>query len=497
MHLSSLTLTNIRQFEHRTFKFESGFNLLVGENGAGKTTVLRGLHAALGGSQHMGRRPRLEDDDIRLHTRHSTVTAEIQSANDVTEEFHFRKRLGERSERSPSRAERPLVLLYASNEATCSAMKVRQAKRIRNSEKDSSRRDEEFLYEMEREMGFPPRRSTSQERRFGDSRSVRDFVGRMLSSFSHDFQDFYWRFEPYDCSLLLPAGAEKEQSLDDEAQRQAKAYAMRFFQEGWARRRDNPFNWPDQSKVVLSPEPSERRPEERALPELREIWRYWEDVKVLAGVQGLLRSCSLEVKLSPRIMVRREIGPLSLRQLSDGEQRLFSLFVDIARQLLNRNPRDRIGSGEAIVMIDEIDVHLHPKWQRRIVPALQSLFPHCQFIATTHSPFVIQATDRQNITPVDSAYQNVLFDGGNSIEDIAEGIQGVPVPQRSIRAEKLSAAAEQYFKLLKQLDARKQSVDPADLVAAERRYREASEPFTSDPAVHALLKVQLMEGGRR
>ena len=161
--------------------------------------------------------------------------------------------------------------------------------------------------------------------------------------------------------------------------------------------------------------------------------------------------------------------------------------------MINR-PSDAFGEGEAIILIDEIDVHLHPKWQRRIVPALELLFPNCQFIATTHSPFVIQAAGRQRIKFIEPHSSVAFLDGGNSLEDIVEDIQGISQPQRSVRAERLSDAAKRYFTLLEIQATGEQQVDPAELRAAESFYRNASEPFTSDPAVHALLQVLLVAG---
>ncbi|KPW60133.1 Uncharacterized protein ALO82_03354 [Pseudomonas syringae pv. broussonetiae] len=138
-----------------------------------------------------------------------------------------------------------------------------------------------------------------------------------------------------------------------------------------------------------------------------------------------------------------------------------------------------------------------PKWQRRIVPALEDLFPNCQFIATTHSPFVIQAAGRQRITFIEPHSSARLLDGGNSLEDIAEDIQGISQPQRSVRAEILGTAAKRYFTLLELKAVDAQQVAPAELRDAEKSYRDASEPFTSDPAVHALLKVLMMEGNEQ
>lgn len=485
MHLHSLTLTNVRQFDQRTFEFQPGFNLLVGENGAGKTTILRGLLAAMGSTRQMGKRPRLEDSDIRLRANLAEIRAEIFHSDGRPKVFQFQKALWEPAKRSAHRGKLPLILLYSSSEAICSAMKVKTTKRTQGSENDSFRRGEEFLYASEMEL--PQTTVAANERRFGNSQSVRNFVSRIIATFSPNMGDFYWRFEPYDCSLVFAENPEKL-ILDAEVQKQIRSSVMRFFEEEmkWRKR---PFSWPDQAKVILTPNGLERKRSRKDLPDLNEIWK---NIKVPSSVHKSLSYCSLEVRLTPRIMLEREIGTLSLNQLSDGEQRLFSLFVDIARQLSINNPDDTIGKGEAIILIDEIDVHLHPKWQRKIVPALEDLFPNCQFIATTHSPFVIQATRREQITSI-SPGSSTVVSGGNSIEDIVEEIQGVSVPQRSVRAETLSNAAKRYFSLLELRASDKRKVKLAKLQEAELSYREASEPFTTDPSIHALLKVMAME----
>ncbi len=482
MHLQRLTLTNIRQFASQTFEFRPGFNLLVGENGAGKTTILRSLLAMLGSAQQMGRRPRLEDEDIRLRARHAEVRITIHSTYQGVEEFQFQKTLWEPARRSVRQEKLPLTLHYSSNEAICAAMRMKRTKRIRDVGNDSFQHGEEFLYMSERD--FSQEVAIDTEGQFGNSRSVRKFVNRVLFTFSPEMSEFYWRFEPYDCSIV-PIKSAKKMPLTAEVQRLALAVAMRYFDIGLTRRK-RPFDWPDQAKIVLTPNDSERKRSDRNLPYLRDIW---ESMKISSADREFLLSCSLEVKLTPRIMIRRETGALRLNQLSDGEQRLFSLFVDIARQLSINNPKYELGTGEAIVLIDEIDVHLHPKWQRLIVPALEDLFPNCQFIATTHSPFVIQATHRELITTIGTRLPNTSIDGGNSIEDIAEEIQGVSVPQRSVRAEILNKTAKRYFTLLERQAGNSRQVTRAELLDAEQDYREASEPFTSDPAVHALLKV--------
>lgn len=86
--------------------------------------------------------------------------------------------------------------------------------------------------------------------------------------------------------------------------------------------------------------------------------------------------------------------------LSDGERSFICLFADIARRMCLLNPQfgDKvIEETEGIVLIDELDVHLHPAWQRKIVKGLQAAFPKVQFIVTTHSPQILSEVSPQNI----------------------------------------------------------------------------------------------------
>ncbi len=150
--------------------------------------------------------------------------------------------------------------------------------------------------------------------------------------------------------------------------------------------------WGSRRKVVyrsngLPIKEEKRIPSLHSIPEIfrRIANRFKIDPKQMEAI-------TVELRLCPRITVAGAEGPLLLNQLSEGEKRLFSMIVDIARQL-SRKPdgwKD-IESAPGIVIIDEIDCHLHPKWQRMIVKALEDLFGGCQIIATTHSPFIIQA----------------------------------------------------------------------------------------------------------
>jgi predicted ATP-binding protein involved in virulence len=88
-----------------------------------------------------------------------------------------------------------------------------------------------------------------------------------------------------------------------------------------------------------------------------------------------------------------------LEQLSEGEKMLLMLVTDLARRLSIANPGLGVEAlhGKGIVLIDEIDLHLHPQWQRMVIPSLMRTFPNCQFIVTTHSPQVLSKVKRENV----------------------------------------------------------------------------------------------------
>lgn len=108
---------------------------------------------------------------------------------------------------------------------------------------------------------------------------------------------------------------------------------------------------------------------------------------------------NLRVRRSPlRMTITKQGEELIVNQLSDGEKCLLAMVGDLARRLAIANPglSDPL-EGSGVVLIDEIELHLHPKWQREIIPALTRTFPNCQFIVTTHSPQVISEVKPEGI----------------------------------------------------------------------------------------------------
>jgi predicted ATP-binding protein involved in virulence len=102
---------------------------------------------------------------------------------------------------------------------------------------------------------------------------------------------------------------------------------------------------------------------------------------------------------APQLSIDRGRTTIPVRQLSDGERGTLALVLDLTRRLSQANTQlaDPAAQASAVVLIDEIDLHLHPKWQRQIVHNLTTAFPRCQFIATTHSPQVIGEVEHHRI----------------------------------------------------------------------------------------------------
>ena len=99
----------------------------------------------------------------------------------------------------------------------------------------------------------------------------------------------------------------------------------------------------------------------------------------------------LRIERSPLSMkINKRRTTLSIEQLSDGEKCTLALIGDLARRLSLANPSGKNPLlGEGVVLIDEIELHMHPAWQREILSKLKKIFPNIQFIITTHSPQVL------------------------------------------------------------------------------------------------------------
>ncbi|MCP4106885.1 MAG: AAA family ATPase [Desulfobacteraceae bacterium] len=134
------------------------------------------------------------------------------------------------------------------------------------------------------------------------------------------------------------------------------------------------------------------------------------------------------LKESSLLITKNKNDKLDIEQLSSGEQILLIMIADIARRLTIANPRLKNAlHGSGIVLIDEIELHMHPQWQREIIPCLRKTFPKIQFIVTTHSPQVLSSIDKENLIMLEDfqIVKEIPYTKGRDANSILFDIQGV------------------------------------------------------------------------
>lgn len=162
---------------------------------------------------------------------------------------------------------------------------------------------------------------------------------------------------------------------------------------------------------------------------------------VRQAIASLLPGFSnLRVRRSPlRMTISKDNEDLVITQLSDGEKCLMAMVGDIARRLAIANPdREDPLEGSGIILIDEIELHLHPDWQRRVIPSLTQTFPNCQFIVTTHSPQVVSHVKPEGIYLLEKQGEEITAHHpessfGRDTNRILEDLMGVPERPKEIK----------------------------------------------------------------
>ena len=169
-----------------------------------------------------------------------------------------------------------------------------------------------------------------------------------------------------------------------------------------------------------------------------------------------------------------------LYELSTGYKALLSMIMELAYRSVLLNPKMDIDDDNqtGIVIIDEIDAHLHPKWQWRVIDSLKKCFPKVQFIIATHSPIVIASSKDARIIDLEEKGKVSYSDGayGYNVADVLELKQG------SISVSKISAG---YMKRLEN------ALDKDDLAEADKTVAEALTEFGENSPVYAELRNYL------
>ncbi len=142
-------------------------------------------------------------------------------------------------------------------------------------------------------------------------------------------------------------------------------------------------------------------------------------------------------KQSSELSYITDKAALPIRCLSAGYQSVIWMVLDIAYRMAALNPDllDAAATCPGVVLIDELDMHLHPKWQWKIIEALSVTFPHVQFIAATHSPILIASCKNGQVISVENdeiSYDRSMY--GMEINDVLQYAQGSQDMDKNIRS---------------------------------------------------------------
>jgi predicted ATP-binding protein involved in virulence len=191
---------------------------------------------------------------------------------------------------------------------------------------------------------------------------------------------------------------------------------------------------------------------------------------------------NLSVRRHPlRMEVQKDGETLKVDQLSDGEKCLIAMIGDLARRMAIANPtRENPLEGEGIVLIDEIDLHLHPKWQRMIVPKILAVFPNCQFVISTHSPHVLTHMKQGSLYLLEHTDSGIKAERmteayGKTVDRVLEDLMGL----KTTRPDEISAALRDIY----------EEIDRSNLEAAKQRIEETRIEIGNDPE---LVKAEVL-----
>jgi predicted ATP-binding protein involved in virulence len=346
MQIENLKIKNFSGFENRTFTFNPRFNLLIGDNASGKTSVLDALAVATGswflGLRGFEKGPGIDPEQVRV------------AAHKHLDSYTFEKQFVSRIE--------------------CSG--VVMGKRIG------------WARELQREGG----RTTSVD-------------ARAISDVANEAEQLVRGGQEVTLPLICANGTERLWFFDEGHHRRKKASddtsrrLSRF--DGY---RDC-FDFTIQETALVDwirDEATVSLPSKSGTIALSVVKR-----AVAACVEGA-KDVYYDGRYRDLVVLIDLSGPQLFRNLSDGQRIMLTLVGELARRAAILNPHlgDLVlQNTPGVVLVDELDLHLHPKWQRRVIHDLKATFPSLQFITTTHSPQLIGEAQPEEI---------ILLDGGES-----------------------------------------------------------------------------------
>lgn len=192
-------------------------------------------------------------------------------------------------------------------------------------------------------------------------------------------------------------------------------------------------------------------------------------------------------ELTAKVSVRgQEPSYQTFDHMSDGFKSVICIVAETAYRCVQLNGflgKNAVKQTPGVVLIDELDLYLHPRWQQHLLEDLQNAFPLIQFIVSSHSPFIIQSVRKQNL---------ITLDGVNDDTDpIYRSIEEIVVSEMNMETRRSKAynlmveKAERYYQLVKDGQG-----DSEEARKVNRELDAIEQEFSNDPAYVALLKAE-------
>jgi hypothetical protein len=153
-------------------------------------------------------------------------------------------------------------------------------------------------------------------------------------------------------------------------------------------------------------------------------------LQAIAGAVGGIREVRYDIRADELRATFEDGRTLPLERLSDGYRGIISMVADVAWRAVLLNPHHGAAAparASGVVLIDEVDLHLHPSWQRRVLHDLTRVFPRLQFVVTTHSPQVVASARAEWVRVLDGQTARMVDHvEGRDSNSLLEDVFGVP-----------------------------------------------------------------------
>jgi hypothetical protein len=210
---------------------------------------------------------------------------------------------------------------------------------------------------------------------------------------------------------------------------------------------------------------------------------------------GLLDASYSFSRVDPRtneIMVSGPTGEIYYEYLSSGFKSVLAIVFGIIKEIEYRYSDKGIEAARfgGMILIDEVELHLHPEWQSQITSVLRACFPQAQFICTTHSPHVIQAAEANEIVALGGVGGELVK---RSLASSSAGFKGWTVEEVLVEVMGMrDVMTESFNEVLSCFEA---AVDAEDVEAARAGYRRLNDMLHPGSKLRKLIRMQFIAAG--